>query len=508
MSTFRYKIDERTGVKVARPPVGVRMLGPGDARLRAEIKFRPDSEGGIFTVHTPDVDDAALRVQVDTGGRGVLVMQTCLLPPREEPYDLTLELARHRVKTFIVKSEDWEMFDPALAPIAVDRFERARNTFTDALVESNRLKQGKIATQALVEGLKATDRLAFAHADILLHHRYFNRPASSTTLGTTINPAHDPAKLAPTLKGFDILTIPVCWRDIEVKEGKYDFSRLDEWVTAAQREKRPVILGPLVNLEAGNLPPWAEVYRNDYGSLRDMLYTFMEQVVARYIRHVGIWKVTSGLHIARDVRLKPEEMIDLTRTAILLVRQYRRGARTMIEVDDLLGDMAAKRAGSIGAFEHLDQIRTEGIRVDCLGARVVVGGTDPGDRSRDLMTVSDSLDRFFLREAPLLVSACAAPHGETGGAAGYWKDRWSPEQQAAWAGQIVPIALSKPYVEAVIWSCHQDESDSEGFGLVDHEGQPRPAHEKLLSMRRRLRRPLGKRPAPVVNEVSNHGSKD
>ena len=145
------------------------MLGPGDARLRAEIKFRPDEEGGIFTVQTPDVDDAALRVQVDTGRGGVLVMQTCLLPPREVPYDLTLELARHRVKTFIVKSEDWEMFDPALAPIAVDRFERARNTFTDALVEVDRLEQGKIANQALVQGLKATDRLAFAHALSLIH---------------------------------------------------------------------------------------------------------------------------------------------------------------------------------------------------------------------------------------------------------------------------------------------------------------------------------------------------
>ena len=113
------------------------MLGPADARLRAEIKFMPDEVGGVFTCKTEECPDAALRVQVDTGRGGVLLLQTCLLPPREEPYDLVVELARHRVKTFIMKCEEWHMFDPALAPGAVETFESARNTFTDALLDDD-----------------------------------------------------------------------------------------------------------------------------------------------------------------------------------------------------------------------------------------------------------------------------------------------------------------------------------------------------------------------------------
>ena len=97
MAEFQFQLDERTGIRLGRPPLGVRMLGPGDTRLRAEIRFRQDPHGGTFVIRTKDVADAALRVQVDVGRAGEIVLQTCLLPPREKPYDLALELAQKHI---------------------------------------------------------------------------------------------------------------------------------------------------------------------------------------------------------------------------------------------------------------------------------------------------------------------------------------------------------------------------------------------------------------------------
>jgi hypothetical protein len=176
----------------------------------------------------------------------------------------------------------------------------------------------------------------------------------------------------------------------------------------------------------------------------------------------------------------------------------------MIELDDLFGDLAAKRAGSLGAFEFLEQIRSEGIHLDCLGARLIFGGTEPSERSRDLMMVSDRLDEFFHRDFPLLLSACGVPSRELSPTAGRWGAAWSEEQQAAWASRIVPIALSKPYVEAFIWSEHQDHAGSDGFGLLDESGEARPAHAKLMSMRRRLNTPLGQRARPEPSASASH----
>jgi hypothetical protein len=269
----------------------------------------------------------------------------------------------------------------------------------------------------------------------------------------------------------------------------------------------PIIAGPLVNVTRGAMPEWVEGVGGDYARLRDQLYDFMEAVVSRYIQYVGIWKVASGLHIVEDQPLKPEEMVDLTQTAVLLVRQNRRGARTMVELDDLFGDLAAKRAGSLGAFEYLEQIKSEGIRFDCLGARLVVGGVEPSERTRDIMTVSDMLDEFLYRDMPLLLSACAAPAIQTGPTAGSWGEAWSDERQATWASRIIPMALSKPFVEAVIWGQHRDRDSADGFGLVNAQGEVRSAHGKLLSMKRRLQKPLGTREKPASESSSEQGGK-
>ena len=50
------------------------MLGPGDTRIRAEIRFRAQPNGGLFLIRTKDVPDAALRVQVDVGRAGELLL--------------------------------------------------------------------------------------------------------------------------------------------------------------------------------------------------------------------------------------------------------------------------------------------------------------------------------------------------------------------------------------------------------------------------------------------------
>ena len=107
---------------------------------------------------------------------------------------------------------------------------------------------------------------------------------------------------------------------------------------------------PACRCFSGLLTGVDHAFRNDYPALRDKMLISWKRLSSRYILYVGIWKVCSGLHIVGDVPISTKEMVDLTRTASLLVRQYRRGARTMIELDDLFGDLAAKQAGSLGGI--------------------------------------------------------------------------------------------------------------------------------------------------------------
>src|SRR5690606_37920746 len=122
-----------------------------------------------------------------------LMLQTCLLPERDQPYLLSLELARHRIKMFIVKCEEWQMFDLSMDDPAMIAWEEARQLFTRALNTAAPAEADLLSRQSLVKGLEATERLASLHADILLHRRFGTRPASSTTLGVRIVPGKPPA---------------------------------------------------------------------------------------------------------------------------------------------------------------------------------------------------------------------------------------------------------------------------------------------------------------------------
>tara|TARA_B100002052_G_scaffold275456_1_gene279359 strand:- start:787 stop:990 length:204 start_codon:yes stop_codon:yes gene_type:complete len=56
------------------------------------------------------------------------------------------------------------------------------------------------------------------------------------------------------------------------------------------------------------------------------------------------------------------------------------------------------------------------------------------------------------------------------------------------------MLLSKPFVEAVVWSdlYDHDATMPQGSGLLTDAGQPKPVLKKFATLRQRLLKPLGK----------------
>ena len=107
---------------------------------------------------------------------------------------------------------------------------------------------------------------------------------------------------------------------------------------------RPPLYGwPLLAMRPGVLPEHVPL---DFKSFRDRAYDFAEQVVARFGRYCPFWNIASGLNASHAPRLSPEETVDLARMLRLLVRQYRRDAKIMIEVREPWGEHASNM-GSI-----------------------------------------------------------------------------------------------------------------------------------------------------------------
>ena len=248
---LRFAAYDDDGLIAAVPLVNAHLVGPGDVPTRGTVKF----EHGHVVCRPRATGAAALCLQWDAGRMGRIMLQTCLLPDRSRPYDLVLELARHRIKMFIAKSEEWQMFDLDPEHRAVRQWEDARGLFSQALNVEDPIEARRISSDALVRAVEATERLALAHAEILLHWRFGSRPASSRTLGVRVHPRRDTEALREIVKrDFDLLVLPLAWNELEIEEGRYNWDPLDRWVTWASREKIPIVLGPLLNFSKLALP--------------------------------------------------------------------------------------------------------------------------------------------------------------------------------------------------------------------------------------------------------------
>lgn len=449
----------------------------------------------------PDEGSTAMGLLYETDSVGAVWLQTCLLPASQRPYLLSLELARHRLMQFLVKSEQWMLTDlPADDPIS-ERFEQARDTFTRALVTGAgagvyNVEQARLARQALELALQAGEMLAERAANATLSARLSmlgdNAGSKPHWFGVGVAPDRFADPLCKVITGsFDFINTPMRWTDLEPEEETYSFARTDRWVEwAVLRARLPVVGGPLIDFRTGCTPDWLSIWEHDYETLRDLVFEHVKCVVKRYRKAVSRWTVVSGIHCNDNFTLSLEQVVDLTRTAVLAVRKLQPGARITVELVQPWGEGRSSNQAMIPAYLYAELLTQAQIDVDTFGLRVQMGEPKIGGVSRDMLSVSDMLDRYATFERPISITAVSAPSVAPPPGAdrldpGYVGRPWSEQTQAAWLSKFVTCALGKPYVTSVCWQSLYDV-DSPGelpFGsLVTAQGAPKQAMSRARAI--------------------------
>lgn len=459
---------------------------------------------------------AAFASLHDAGDCGLLTLQTCLLPEREQPYLLALELARHRLMLMYNKMEEWGMLDLQADHSVTRRFERARKLFTEALCIAAEQPQqaSRLAQDALVCAIDGSEELALAHAEILLQRRRTlgSLPRYPLGCGVDINLRHD--RIRNGLAGnFDFVSLPLPWRKLCATASEYAWDQIDDWVEWAGRSRIPLIGGPLISFEPNMLPDWVYIWQHDFEHMRDLVYEHIERVVQRYKTVIQSWVVLSGLHVNDHMPFGFDHVIDLTRTAAMLVKRLAPQARVSVEITQPFGEYFARNPRSIPPIMYVEQIIQHNMPVDAIGLKVAAGHAVSGQYARDLMQLSHLMDQFAGFGKPLHLTMAApsesltplmiqSPDGQTPADAqgGYWRRPWSPQVQGRWLEALSIMAMSKPGIEAVCWQDFIDHPESEVplSGLVSEDMQPKLSFRRMVAFRSRL---LGK-PAATAPETS------
>jgi hypothetical protein len=557
-------------------------FGPDELPVQATIT----AAEGILTLDRPGTDSTGLCVQLNIpapdasvlalagvdvakagglpptfrkpganlGELGLLTVQTSLLPRRDEPYILTLELARRQIMLFLNKLEEWGLFDNQSAEGVLRHFELARQAFTAALVASRKAHPGadhpdprawasQVAMQALALVIDAGERLAIVDAERQLPERLngshytaavktYTKMTGETpspgaaiaiagwngvslpgipSVGVTVDSAQFSEGLCKAAHACaDFISIPMRWNEMEPSEGKYSYAGTDRWIEWAVRTaKMPIVGGPLLDFRARCIPEWLYIWENDYETLRDLVVEHIQAVVTRYRRTVGRWTVAAGLHVNGDLKLSIDQIIDLTRVGVAVVRKLQPQARIQIAIDEPWGEYHTTRKRSLPPLLYADALMQVGLNFDTLGVRVAMGQPGSGRSTRDLMSLSAMLDRYAAFNRPVAVTALGVPASaipaiaRTEGAdgaegldafdGGSWRYEWSPEVQADWTSQAMAIIASKPFVQSVCWQQLADGLEGGAMdempagGLCSANGAPRPVLVRLAQVRQALK---------------------
>ena len=449
---------------------------------------------GLITCERRADGATALGLLYDAGSAGELGLRTCLLHQRSEPYVLAVELARHRISMFVHKAEEWAMSDLAPEHPAVKLWNEARQLFTRAMVTSDPAAASQAGRESLTLAIRASERLAMAHAEILLKRRLHRKPASSTAIGIRIDPSHSGETLREIAhRSFRLVAIPLRWDRLVPEPGQYRWDQTDDWIAWAEDHGCRVIGGPLLDLGRHGLPGWVASRAPSYEHLRDMVYDHVEQVVSRYGDHIGMWSTGTGINTNQVMTLKPKDMVDLVRTMALRIRQDNRGRRVIVELEQPWCEYLFDRRDAVGPTTFVEQIVQSGIRVDAVGLRLQFGDGTDGRVMRDLMEISRLLDRFVVLDPRVIVTDLGIPAADVAQDGGRWRAEWSGELQGQWAARVIPMLLSKPNVESVVWTdlFDHEETRPPTAGLLTDRGEARPVMKQVVALRRMLSKPFG-----------------
>ncbi len=485
-------------------PSNAYLIGVDGNPMRANIQIK----GEEIWCDKRETGTAALVIQRSVGVCGELTVQTCLLPDREDPYLLILELARHQLMELYHKLEDWGMFDLDRASAVSKRASMARRLFVEALCvdRTNPSDAERGAKECLVAALDGCEELAVSYSKIMLERRQVEGTMSPFPIGCGVNHVELSERLCTGLvNNFDFIHLPIIWRDLAPIENEYCWEKLDGWMQWITRVNMPVVAGPVLSCDPRLLPDWVYIWEHDFDMFREVIYEHVERVVSRYSDVISTWNVVSGLHVNNHISFTFDQIMDLTRMATMLIKKIQPSAKVVVEICQPFGEYYSANSRSIPPLVYVDLLIKGAVDFDGVAIKLQMGQGYTAQYARDCMQVSNLLDQFSAFARPLAVTI-GAPSGQSPSllddepdksddfgqrdqddhGCGYWRKPWSQQVQSHWLAALFQIALSKPMVDSVAWDELVDHpsNDISQAGLLDLRMQPKSAFQRLVQFRR------------------------
>jgi hypothetical protein len=464
-------------------------VGPEGVPVAGRVRF----DGDLLVIEGDEEPPQPIGVMLpwDLGLGGCYTLETTRLPPREEPYNLNVELLRHRMMKLLQKQEDWVLFDLQRAgPEWVDTMSGLKKALAEALtLLPDGPAAATVADEALADAIDLSEELARLHGEVLLNRRrnLVNMPRNLVGCGAQPNVRN--GRYRDTLAdGFDFVHLAMTWRDLigggEIGD-EPDWSDADSAVSHFHGRGTPLGAGPLIDFSEGNLPDGLALFEDDPDAVQAHAVQLVKQATTRYRGKIGLWEVVGGLHLPSPLPADFERLVELTHALVSAAKRVVQDqAKVLVQIREPFGGYLGRGQG-VPPLLYAELIAQSGIAIDGFSIELNQGEAKPGRGVRDLLQISALLDRFAGIGKPVYLTCVGSPGRDAG--VGRWKRAWDAKLQGEWAERMFRLAISKPNVECVAWPELGDEqADLPDGGLLDDMLRPKPALETLSKLRRDL----------------------
>ena len=294
-------------------------------------------------------------------------------------------------------------------------------------------------------------------------------------------------------EAFGAAVVPVEWRHIEPKEGKYNWEINDAQVDWCLRNRLMIVGGPLFDLSANGVPEWLQPWAGDVLNLQSFVSDFVETAISRYVGRIRHWEVVARGNTGGALSLNEESRLALAARILEVARKVDEEIQLIVRVDQPWGEYQSRGQHLLSPLQFVDALVRSGVGLSAVNLEIAVGYRPNGTASRDLHDFSRIIDRWSCLGIPLNVTLAfpSAPkpvNGRSPNNVGVdcWKLPFSSEAQAQWIDQFLPLLMAKDTVTGVYWAALSDMPGQRypHCGLLTSEGEAKPALREIVKYRR------------------------
>ena len=420
-----------------------------------------------------------------------LMLSTATLAERPEPYRLAVELARGRVNQLRNQAADWQSGGLEMPKALDEAIRNASRTFGKAVCQSKDADADADSEEALLLALATGEDLVTEYITQVMTARTVRTPRLPTLLGCNVPAPNEQTDLVKS--AFNTLRAPLNWRDIEQKEGTYNWEAFDAWMAWAKPLEKTIEIGPLFDMSPSRLPAWLPEKLGDPQAVANLMLDFLEAALERYRDQVKFWMLTCGMNDPSLLELDEEESLWLNTQLYAAAQQTHPNGEFSLGLAQPWGEAVARGTPAYSPFVYADALMRSRVLLSSLDLELVFGVTPRGSVGRDRLDLSRLFDLYALLGVPLRVTlgvpaaGGADPHGDPAYQMNplYGPDAWTSETQAGWVDALSQLIICKPFIASLTYS-HFSDAQPHRFpnvGLLDQRGEARPALAKLRALR-------------------------